>query len=91
MTMVSLTAVEPLEPGFVTLTWDDGVTREVDISDLMTGHAVLEMLQIPEIFRAVSLVEGGGGIEWENGADFCAQALRRHSDEQQLKNSKVDA
>ena len=54
MTMVSLTAVEPLEPGFVTLTWDDGVTREVDISDLMTGHAVLEMLQIPEIFRAVA-------------------------------------
>lgn len=89
--MTMLTAVTPLEPGFLSLTWEDGVTREVDVSDMMTGHPILELLQSPEVFRDVSLVEGGGGVEWPNGADFCAQTLRMISDEQHDKDRKVDA
>lgn len=80
--LLTLTAVHPQEPGFLILSWNDGTTREVDISDMMTGHPMLEMLQVPEVFQDVSLVDGGGGVEWPNGADFCAQALRMLSDRQ---------
>lgn len=91
MTMLKITKVVPIEPGFLRLSWDDGVTRDVDVTDWLTRHPTLEMLQSVEVFRDVSIVEGGGGIEWVNGADFCAQALRLHSDEQTNPDLKVDA
>ncbi len=91
MTMVMITAVETREPGFLHLTWDDGVMREVDITDWLTGRPLLELLQVPEVFRDVQIVEGGGGLEWVNGVDFCAQSLRLHSDAQENPDLKVDA
>jgi len=39
----------------------------------------------------VKIIEGGGGLEWINGVDFCAQALRLHSDAQENSELKVDA
>ncbi|MGB3553846.1 MAG: DUF2442 domain-containing protein [Jannaschia sp.] len=91
MTLLRITSVVPLDPGFLSLTWNDGISREVDVSDWMTRHPVLEALRSPEIFRDVSVVDGGGGIEWANGADFCAQALRLKSDEQTDPDLKADA
>ena len=91
MSMVFITDVETREPGFLQITWDDGVTREVDITDWLTGRALIEMLQIPEVFRDVKIIEGGGGLEWINGVDFCAQALRLYSDAQENSELKVDA
>ena len=90
MKLLSITHVVPLEPGFLRLTWDDGVARDVDVSDWLTRHPTLEMLQSPEVFRDVSVVEGGGGIEWANGADFCAQSLRKKSDEQTDLEAKAE-
>ncbi len=91
MTMVLITDVQPGAPGFLRLTWDDDVSRDVDITDWLKGRPLLELLQVPEVFRDVTIVEGGGGIEWANGVDFCAQALRLHSDAQQNPELKVDA
>ena len=91
MTLVMITNVKPLDPGFLQITWDDGVSREVDVTDWLTGRPLLELLQVPEVFCDVKIVEGGGGLEWANGVDFCAQALRLHSDTQENPDLKVDA
>ena len=80
--MLSVTEVDAVEAGWLRVVWDDGVTRVVDIRPKMTNHLALEMLAVPEIFRDVSVVPGGGGVEWPNGADFSARSLRIWSDEQ---------
>ena len=58
MTLLSITKVVPLDPGFLRLTWDDGVTHDVDVTDWLTRHPTLEMLQSPEVFHDVSIVDG---------------------------------
>ena len=80
--LVGITAAKPVGPGLLDLAWDDGVSRVVDVSGWFVGHALLQMLNDPQVFQDVSVVPNGGGVEWSNGADFCAQALRKLSDEQ---------
>ncbi|MEM9476342.1 MAG: DUF2442 domain-containing protein [Pseudomonadota bacterium] len=82
MSLTNLTDVKVAGPGILTLSWEDGVTRDVDVSGWLTKHPLLRLLNAPEVFRDVALVEGGGGVEWANGADFSAEALRALSDEQ---------
>ena len=77
-----ITEVEVRGSGFLRLTWDDGTKRDVDVTNWLVGRPLLEMLQVPEVFRDVSIVEGGGGLEWVNGVDFCADALRMRADSQ---------
>jgi hypothetical protein len=79
---VKVVTVEPVTTGTLRITWSDGVTREVDVSGWMKRHVLLEMLNDPMVFRDVSVANNGGGVEFSNGADFCAQALRILSDEQ---------
>ena len=86
--MLSVTEVAAVEAGWLRVVWDDGVTRVVDIRPKMTKHLALEMLAVPEIFRDVSVVPGGGGVEWPNGADFSARSLRIWSDEQIDMNAR---
>ena len=86
--LLNVTDVFALDGGMVRVTWDDGVTSLVDLKPVMAGHLVLEMLAIPEIFHDVSVVPGGGGIEWPNGADFSARSLRIWSDEQHDMNAR---
>ena len=88
--VLSVTEVTPVEAGIVRVTWDDGVTRLVDLRSRLRGHMLLDMLNIPEVFRDVSVVPGGGGIEWINGADFSARSLRIWSDEE-IANSRKSA
>ncbi len=89
--MLRITEVMALRTGLLRVTWDDGVTRDVDVTDLLSGHVLLDMLNIPEVFADVSVVEWGGGVEWRNGADFSAQTLRMHSDEQTTPLMKMKA
>ena len=89
--MVKVTDVSPIKTGTLRITWDDGVTRDVDVTGWMTRHVLLEMLNDPAVFRDVSIVTGGGGVEFANGADFCAQALRLLSDEQAQPNTRKTA
>ncbi len=81
--MLSVIGVQALTNGVLRVVWDDGVTRDVDLRPQMKGHVLLEMLSVPEVFRDVSVVPGGGGVEWLNGADFSARSLRIWSDEQE--------
>ena len=86
--LLSVSEVAAVEAGWLRVVWDDGVTRVVDIRAKMTKHLALEMLAVPEIFRDVSVVPGGGGVEWPNGADFTARSLRIWSDEQSDMNAR---
>jgi hypothetical protein len=79
---VKIAAVSAVSTGILRITWTDEVTRDVDISAWMNRHVLLDMLNDPDVFRDVSVVNNGGGVEFSNGADFCAQALRMLSDEQ---------
>jgi Protein of unknown function (DUF2442) len=89
--LVGISGARPLGPGLLELTWDDGVTRTVDVSGWFVGHALLQMLNDPQVFQDVSIVPNGGGVEWSNGADFCAQALRKLSDEQNEPKARMIA
>ena len=88
--VLSVTEVTPVEAGIVRVTWDDGVTRLVDLRSRLRGHLLLDMLNVPEVFRDVSVVPGGGGIEWINGADFSAHSLRLWS-EAKVANARKSA
>lgn len=89
--MLSVIGVQALPQGQLRVVWDDGVTRDVDLRPQMKGHVLLEMLAVFEVFRDVSVVPGGGGVEWLNGADFSARSLRIWSDEQEHINSRKSA
>ena len=89
--LLRITQVIPLHVGHLRLTWDDGVTRDVDVSAWLTRHPLLQMLKVPEVFRDVALPELGRGIVWANGVDFCSDALRLLSDEQVGATPKVSA
>lgn len=88
---VRILDVEVVATGTLRITWDDGVHRDVDVSSWMKRHVLLEMLNDPSVFRDVAVVAGGGGVEFANGADFCAQALRLLSDEQIEPKSRMTA
>lgn len=89
--LLNVTKVKVAGPGVLEVTWNDGVTRTVDLRARMTRHPVLEMLAVPEVFRDVSVVPGGGGVEWVNGADFSARSLRMWSDEEIAMNARKSA
>lgn len=88
---VRILDVAALATGTLRITWDDGVSRDVDVTPWMSRHVLLEMLNDPNVFRDVAVVSGGGGVEFANGADFCAQALRLLSDEQIEPKSRMTA
>jgi hypothetical protein len=86
--LLRLTGVEPHYPGELTLTWDDGVTLKVDVTDSLHRHPILRMLAAKEVFEDVAVINDGGGVGWANGADFCAQALRIKAEEQATSKRK---
>ncbi len=89
--ILRITQVKPIIPSQLQISWDDGVTRVVDVSGWFVGHALLQMLNDPQVFQDVAVVPNGGGVEWPNGADFCAQALRKLSDEQTEPKARMIA
>ncbi len=89
--LLRITSVAPVCLGSLRIVWDDGVTRDVDVTGWMQRHPLLKMLNDPDVFREVSLVNNGGGVGWTNGADFCAQALRMLSDEQIEPKTRLTA
>jgi hypothetical protein len=88
---VCIQNVCPMATGTLRITWDDGVCRDVDVSAWMKRHVLLEMLNDPDVFRDVSVANNGGGVEFANGADFCAQARRLLSHEQVEPKARINA
>jgi uncharacterized protein DUF2442 len=56
------------------LEFDDGSTKDVDLSGELYGE-VFEPLKDPELFRRGALNPETGTVEWPNGADFAPEFL----------------
>jgi hypothetical protein len=88
---VKVVEVTAIGPGLLHLSWDDGVTRDVDVSKWLAKHPLLEALNDQDRFRDVQVIANGGGVEFGNGVDFCAHSLRLLSDEQSLPKTRKTA
>ncbi|MBA3291059.1 MAG: DUF2442 domain-containing protein [Actinobacteria bacterium] len=66
--LVHVTEVEPLEGFVLRVSFTDGVTREVDVDELLRGPVFEPLRANPELFRQVR-VESGATV-WPNGADI---------------------
>jgi hypothetical protein len=67
--MVSVIRVEPVDDHTLRLWFDDGVEREVDLSDVMSGP-MGEPLKNPEFFRRVRVDAELRTVVWPNGFDL---------------------
>jgi hypothetical protein len=56
------------------LEFDDGVVRDVDLSNELHGE-VFEPLRDPAFFAQVTVNPETGTVEWPNGADFAPEFL----------------
>ena len=62
-----VTAVEVIPPHVLRLTFDDGLTRDVDLADELWGP-MFEPLKDPAFFAQVSVDHGT--VVWPNGVDL---------------------
>ncbi len=75
---------EPLAPRVVTasavggatirITFEDGEVRVFDVAPLLS-RGVFQRIADARAFTAVTVVEGGGGVEWAAGPDLSANRL----------------
>ena len=56
------------------VTFNDGVTKDVDLADELYGE-VFEPLRDPDVFREVRLNPESKTVEWPNGADLAPEFL----------------
>jgi hypothetical protein len=68
-------AVEALEPYRLRVTFEDGVSGEVDLAALVAFEGVFAPLRDPERFRAVRVAPEAGTIVWPGGADLDPDVL----------------
>ncbi len=69
-----ITAVSAVGPAAIRISFEDGEIRLFDVSPLLT-RGVFQRIAEAEAFAAVSVVEGGGGVEWAAGPDLSANRL----------------
>jgi hypothetical protein len=62
------------------LEFDDGTTREVDLSNELYGE-VFEPLKNLDFFRLVYVNPDTKTVEWPNGADFAPEFLHEIGEE----------
>ena len=69
-----VTSVEVIGTYKLRLGFDDGLIRDVDLTDELWGE-VFEPLKDPEYFAKVTIDPVGGTIVWPNGADLSPEFL----------------
>ena len=73
MTLVRVTAVEPLDGFRVRLSFTDGTRSEVDLAPYLHGPIFEPIRNDPRVFRSVRVE--GGTVTWPNGADIDPNVL----------------
>jgi hypothetical protein len=67
-------------PHSLRLTFDDGMTKQVNVLPLLDGP-IFEPLRDPTYFARMTLDPIRGTVVWPNGADFAPEALHDLEDE----------
>jgi hypothetical protein len=75
MTLVRVTAVEPLDAHTVRLTFTDGVVKTMDLAPLMRGPVFAPLLREPALFSAIRVDPELGTVVWPGGADLDPDVL----------------
>ncbi len=73
--LLRVTAVECTGKYGLLVSFDDGESLHVDLTDELWGE-VFEPLRDPDYFRQVRLNAETGTVEWPNGADLAPSFLR---------------
>ena len=75
--MNRLKAVKSADAPFTLhLTWDNGSEQTVDLSGMIKGSRHFRVFKDDaDAFNAVSVINWGHGIGWENGLDYSAENL----------------
>jgi hypothetical protein len=85
-----VTHVDVADTQRVLLTFEDGTTGAVDLSDLIARGGVFAPLREPSYFRQVRVDPEGGTIIWPNDADVAPELLyaRAHEHAGQSRASR---
>ncbi len=73
MSLLRISAVEPLDGFRLRLTLTDGSKVEREVAELMVGPAFEPLRRNPASFSMVRVE--GGTVVWPNGADLCPDVL----------------
>jgi hypothetical protein len=82
--MNRLKAVKHTDAPFtLLLTWDDGSEQIADLSGMIAVSRHFRVFKDnSDAFNAVSVINWGHGIEWENGLDYSAENLAMLTEEE---------
>jgi len=72
--ILHVNSAEHREDYRIRVEFDDGVTKDVDLKDVLEGP-VFEPLRDPEFFRRFLVNPETRTIEWPNGADLAPEFL----------------
>jgi dipeptidyl aminopeptidase/acylaminoacyl peptidase len=70
-----VTSVKVLDDHRLCLSFEDGSTGEVDLSDLVSRGGVYAPLRDPAYFRQARVDPEGGTIAWPNDTDVAPETL----------------
>lgn len=78
MLQPKLVLVKPIESDQLLLVYETGESKIFDVKPYISGSWYGE-LRNKEYFATVHIIEGGNGIEWENGQDISPHELYDNS------------
>ena len=70
---IGVRSVKPLQGFFVSVTFDDGMQREVDFEPYLQGPVFEPMRNDPAVFRSMAVAHGV--VAWPNDADIDPDVL----------------
>ena len=73
--MIKITHIEPHKDFSISLTFSDGIEKDIDFKQFIGTDKLSAPLGDYEYFRKVKLYENGRGIFWPNDFDFCPDYL----------------
>ena len=81
-TVPVIKAVSPLVGKTISVTWADGRTQSIDLSEMVKRFKVLAPLSRPFVFKTVAVGDWGYSLTWGGDAELSSQTIERLALEQ---------
>jgi hypothetical protein len=81
---IHILGIKVLQTPVLEVQFDDGLTAQIDFSDVIARSRWFHTLSVPTTFADVEVVQDGRALQWITGADYCADALRILADQQRM-------